>query len=219
MSHVTHMNDWRDIKWMCRVTHMTKSSDTYACVTSRHTHGWVVSYIWMIPSQVAHMKDSWHTKWMSHVTRMNESSHTYEWFTSHIWMSHVTHMTESSRTGLMTHACGWHGTWLDSVMCVTWLFILSHVCDMTHSYSVMPACVCHVTRMHESCHTYEWFLVKSHIWKIYVTQNEWVVSHVHTYEQVIKGLKTGCCARIWHTFWRNISVVFHVTHTDESCDA
>ena len=69
-------------------------------VESRHTYGWVMSYIWM--SHVTYMDESRHTYgwvmsyiWMSHVTHMDESRHTHGWVMSYLWMSHVTHMDES----------------------------------------------------------------------------------------------------------------------------
>jgi len=86
-----------------------------------HTHWWVMSHIWMIPSQVTHVNDLWHTKWMSHVTHMNESCHTYEWVISHVWMSHVTRMNESS------HTYEW-------VMSHVWMSRVTRMNESCHTY-------------------------------------------------------------------------------------
>ena len=115
-------------------------------------------------------------------------------------MSHTTHMqaetwVSSSSNGPVTH--------MMNESCRT--------CEYTHKWVLLHVRVMslvwmsHVTRMNESCHTYEW--VMSHIWINHVTRmnqschtDEWDMSHIwishvprmnescHTYESVMSHI-------------------------------
>jgi len=75
----------------------------------------------------------------------------------------------------------------------------------------------HVTRMNESCHTYEW--VMSHIWMSRVTHvnaschtYEWVMSHI--WMSHVTHINESChtCECVMSHIWMS-----HVTHMNESC--
>jgi len=51
----------------------------------------------------------------------------------------------------------------------------------------------HVTRMNESCHTYEW--VMSHVWMSYDSSYDSVVAHQHVYQSVV------CCGSMIFDSW------------------
>jgi len=91
---------------------------------------------------------------------------------------------------------------------------MSHVTRMNescHTYEwVMPHIrMSHVTLMNESCHTYEW--VMSHVWMSCVTHmNE----SCHTYKWVMSHIWMS-----YRTYERVISHIWisHVTRMNESC--
>jgi len=141
-------------------------------------------------------------------------------------------------------------TWLIHICDVTrapWVWVMSHACDMTHSYvwhdwctyilrwphslngwcgwvmshtsvgAMLHTCMGHVTRMNESCHTYEW--VMSHLWMSHVTHmNE----SCHTYERVMTHIWMSHVTRVngsCHTCEWVMSHLWivHVTRMNESC--
>jgi len=107
-------------------------------------------------------------------------THSYMWhFTGHTMNESYTHMNESCHT---------HVTWL------------IHICDMTHSFVWH-----HVTRIHGSCHTYEWL----------IATNECVnVSHIHTHttththSRASGTPRTCCCCKVCHD-WLYVCDITH----------
>jgi len=133
------------------------------------------------------------------------------------WMSHVIHMNrppvktasqEGIRCGMMTRK--------GSVMSHMWL---SHVRQLRMS---------HVTRMQESCHTYECIIGKD-VFSRGISCT--MISHVthmnesyHTYEWVIPRIWRSQVIRMIASPWKAASqegisctMFSHVTHMNESC--
>ena len=98
-------------------------------------------------------------------------------------------------------------TWECAIICVTWLILMRHAkvgnslewlilvshelvsSQLWHVLQLRVASTWmrHVTRMNESCQTYEW--VMSHVWMSHVTRmNE----SCHTYEWVITRMNESC---------------------------
>ena len=95
----------------------------------------------------------------------------------------------------------------------------------------------HVTRMNESCHTYEW--VMSHVWRSHVTRMneschtyEWVTSYIwkHTNESWHRGWTSfnmwrshgtksfpNGCGDLWGIWVMAYVRMRHVTHINKSC--
>ena len=103
--------------WMCHVTHMNVSCNTYE---------WVRSHLWM-----------------SHVTHINESCQTHEWVMSHIWISNsdawhdsrachnATDTSATSAAIIVVRDVSHSYVWCFLFVFVTWLI---YMCDTTHSY-------------------------------------------------------------------------------------
>ena len=168
---------------------------------------------------ITHMNTSCHTYEvvmshvrMRHVTRTNESCHIYEWVTSHMWMSHVTHMNESCHSNIaLDWLCGLNVGWLRLVgssklqvssaeNSLFYRALLQKRPIMLRSLLIVAtpypiACLRHVTRMNESCHTYNW--VMSGVRMRHVT---YMNASCHTYECDMSGI-----------------CVSHATHMHESC--
>jgi len=124
---------------------------------------WHDSFMWaMSYMSVSHVTSH---LWMRHATRM------HEWVTPP-FLCLFTRVTRlSPHDSQMRHATRMNGwvihkwvtsPFLCSLTCTTWL---SPMCDMTQSYVWHDSFICeprhtwvsrHVTRMNETCHTYEW---------------------------------------------------------------
>ena len=144
---------------------------------------------------------------MGHVTHMNESCHTYEWV-SRIEMSHVDVRFEFEVYGFV---CLGHNQYRFLGFSQTAVKMAQLYCEM-----------CHVTRMNQSCHTYEW------VSRIYMSHVTHINESCHTYDSVMSHMNESChtyewvMSHIWmsHVTHMNQSYhiwMSHVTHMNESC--
>jgi len=178
VGHVTHMNESchsefgkERMKLVRQMSHVTWVMSHESCYTCE----WGMCHVWMSYSTAKFARSRWSSsdKWvMSRVT----------WVMEHVWMGHVTRMNESCRSECgkermelerqMSHVtCHTsHGT---CVTRVTW--VMEHVewvtsCTREWAQATKKSChIRHVTRMKDSCHTYEG--VMSHVWMSHVTAN------------------------------------------------
>jgi len=204
----THMNEschtykTPQRPWMSNVTHTYINKSCHTC-----TYEWVMLHIYV---------------WMSHVahTHMNESCHTYEWVVSHtyiaimsclhIWMSHVTHVRRLRLVGslkldvsLAEHSPFYKALLQKRPIILRSLLIVATPSTTSQRSWMYP--VAH-THMNESCHTYTY---------------EWVMSHIHDISAVLNA-SCRTYTHEWVTYTSNQSChtdMSHVTHTqmNESC--
>ena len=233
MSHVTHMNKWRESSHTYEYICICDMTRIYICD--------MTIYMW---HDYIHIRDMTHTRhftgingschtyewvtshtWMSHVTRTNESHHTYtyKWVLSHIWMNHVTHMNESDHITHVTYAYMSHVAHRSYRVishhtchtCIhvhinesyhTYEWIMSHMWSQGHrsTPSRLVIWISHAAHMNESCHTYE--CVMPHVTMRHGTHINW---SRHTYECVMSRIQ------ISHTI--HMHTKSHVTHINESC--
>jgi len=165
--------------YMCDITHSYARHDSCMCDMMHmlnepcHTYERAMSRVWM-----------------SHVTRMNESCGTYEWVMSHTWVTSVAHMNESCHTheSHLSHERRWCATRV-LIVCAQWVM----------SFIKMS----HVTRITESCYTYEW--VMSHVW----------LSHIIRMNESCLSYECRWCAM--RALILCVCSTSHVTYMNESC--
>ena len=116
---------------------------------SRHTYGWVMSHIYMVPSQI----------WISHVTELKKSCHTLERVMSRIWIRHTCEQA-------MARICTSHGTHMKE----SWHTYYTHM-NVTHIWMSHGTHITHISRRH----TYEWVMARR---RICHTTNERVIVFV-----------------------------------------
>jgi len=185
MSHITRMSHI----WMSHVTqiqrntllstHLLHLAHSVSCDVS--CHGFV------------------HVTWLTHIRVMCDMTHSYTWHDSLIcvtWLIHtcdmnisyvcmthlkfIWHASSIGATWLIhlfgtTHSYKWHDSFNGTSSCFYFLFLSPHLYFPDSLWWVMSYIwTCHVTRMNESCHTYEW--VMSYIWTCHVTRH---VTRIH----------------------------------------
>jgi len=221
------------------ITHMYKSwvrkQMTRDC-ESCHTCRWVMSHASM--SHVARVHESCHAcrrvmsqmsmshvehcdMLMSHVAHIDESCRTYRWVMSHMLMSHVARIHESCHI-FASEICAANSVdrWIDttSFTCVYWHM---HVCDVTRSsvwhWVMSRVRMSHVTRMDESCQSYNWVITS--ICMSHVTHtNE--PCHKYEYGRSHIGMSHGTYMHeSRHSYEWIMSDIWmrHVTHMNVSC--
>ena len=154
--------------------------------------------------------------WMRHVTHMNESCDTYEWVMSHIWKHY--HMNGSCdrrerrvvRWGLREGV---------SVQAVSWMIHVTRINESCHTYQwiMSHTSMSHVTHMNESCHMCD--MTHSYVWHDSFMCVTWLIhmcDMTHWY--------------VWHDSFRtlpelksppvtpNVRLAFHVCHMTHSYD-
>jgi len=170
---------------------------------------------------------SWHTRegvmsrtWMGHVTRRGDKRADVMHFC--VWQDSIKCVTWLLRRCDMTPSYEWHDFFIDSFTCVT---LLLHMCDMkctschtckeVTSHTWRRQWRSHVTRMKESCRTYEG--VMSHIWSSLVTHMK---ESCHTYEGIWRNeeKKKRRSEGILSHSWSSMSHLFHthLKHMKES---
>jgi len=133
----------------------TKSCDMNPSHVSWLIH---ITPIFRTESRMSHIWMSHVTNMNSHVTYTNESWHTYRWIISHTHITPIFRPESSDRT--QSYLCHdsfdvWevmHKSHYQWVMSHTWM---SHNTHIPHSNHTSKS---HVSRVNESCHTYEWVM-------------------------------------------------------------